>query len=165
MGTKTQTRRAGEIETVCGVLHEYAERGIFRRYGARTLRGGRIEHKFVWLADQVFTLIHDPVRSTLVFRDLLPGIAPQSAMDRGLREFIRGRSARKLPAHRRIDPRRLHARCLNRGGKASLSLQFGAAGAEYAARKALDLVNEIFFAFLSPGHHEYLVRRFNLPLE
>lgn len=153
------------LAAVGAVMQGHADRGVFRRYESRALRGGRVEHRFLWLAERPFAMIHDPARGTLTFAGLLPGIEPRSDLDRRLREFVKARADRALPEHRRIDPRRAKASCVNRAGSLSVVVKFGAPNADYAARKAIALVNEIFFSLLGRERRDYMAAHFNLPEE
>lgn len=153
-------------------LREYAERGVFRGFAAVSSRGGRQDFEFRWLSGSTFRVRLDPRSRRLVWSDVLPNVPQRSAMDRALRDWVRERSSRTLPAHRRIDPRRLTVACTNRGGKVSIALALrrrDAASArqdwEYAARKGVALVNEIFHGFLRGPYYEYMVRNFGEPEE
>ena len=93
-------------------------------------------------------------------------------MDRAFRAWVRDRSSDGLPEHRRIDPRRLTVACTNRGGSVSVALALQRRGAaseredwEYAARKGVSLVNEIFHGFLRGPYNEYMVQNFGEPEE
>ena len=62
--------------------------------------------------------------------------------------------------------------CTNRGGSVSVALALRRGGAareredwEYAARKGVSLVNEIFHGFLRGPYYEYMVRNFGEPEE
>jgi hypothetical protein len=153
-------------------LREYAERGVFRGFAAAEHEDGRQDFEFRWLAGATFRVRLDPRTRRLVFNDVLPNVPQRSAMDRALRAWVRERSSARLPAHRRIDPRRLSIACTNRGGRMSIALELrrrsaSTAGAdwEYAARKGVALVNEIFHGFLRGPYYEYMVRNFGEPEE
>ena len=153
-------------------LRGYAERGVFRGFAAAERDDGRQDFEFRWLAGATFRVRLDPRARRLVFSDVLPDVPQRSAMDRALRAWVRERSSARLPAHRRIDPRRLAVACTTRGGKMSIALELrrraaSTAGAdwEYAARKGVALVNEIFHGFLRGPYHEYMVRNFGEPEE
>jgi hypothetical protein len=153
-------------------LREYAERGVFRGFAAAEHDDGRQEFEFRWLAGATFRVHLDPRARRLVFTDVLPDVPQRSAMDRALRAWVRARSGAGLPAHRRIDPRRVSVACTNRGGKMSIALGLRRRAAstavadwEYAARKGVALVNEIFHGFLRGPYHEYMVRNFGEPEE
>lgn len=104
-------------------------------------------------------------RSALVFVDLLPGVPYPSEMDRALRAFVAGRGNADLPAHRRIDPAKVSCRCRNRGGKVSIEVRCLDGDLEYAAGKAVKLVNEIFLNFLAGPYDGYMIEHFGAPEE
>jgi len=107
----------------------------------------------------------EPGRSELVFVDLLPGVPYPSEMDRALRSFVAGRASDDLPGHRRIDPAKASCRCRNRGGKVSIEVRCLDGDVEYAAGKAVKLVNEIFLNFLAGPYDGYMIEHFGAPEE
>lgn len=153
------------VRAITDRLRAYADRGVFRRFGVRALGRGRLEARFLWHAPEPHRLVIDPARRTLTFVDLLPGVGYPSAMDRALRAFLAGRFAPELPEHRRLDPRRLAVRAINRGGAVSIELRAKRGDLAYATEKLVKLVNEIFFSFLAGPYEEYMVRHFGAPEE
>lgn len=145
------------------VLERYATRGVFRSFSELPRRGRTVEFRFLWFRDVPFRIVYDARRSTLTFPDLLPEVTARGEMDRGLRTFIRQRSASSLPDHRRIDLRRVGIRCVNRQGRISLTATIKGRHVEYGVRKAVTLVHEIFMDFLNDScFTPYLVEHFNL---
>jgi len=82
-------------------------------------------------------------------------------MYRKLQDFLASRSSKKVPAHRRIDPKKAEVRCTNRRGNVSLTLRVLTGDYEYGARKLIHLVHEIFLEFLGE-YFEYQVEAFDL---
>ncbi|MDE2851354.1 MAG: hypothetical protein OXP74_12190 [Acidobacteriota bacterium] len=152
-------------EIVLRCLREYADRGIFRGFGASEDRNGSLECRFLWHAPEPHRLRFDPGWNELVFVDLLPEVPYPSEMDRELRRFVAGRSSDGLPAHRRIDPAKVSCRCRNRGGKVSIEVRCLDGDVEYAASKAVKLVNEIFLNFLAGPYDGYMIEHFGAPEE
>ncbi len=152
-------------ETVLACLQKYADRGIFRGFGAGTTRGGGLECRFLWHAPEPHRLRFDPRRGTLVFVDLLPGIPYPSVMDRALRSYVAARSSEDLPEHRRLDPAKANAGCRNRAGSVSIELRCLDGDLDYAATRAVKLVNEIFLDFLAGPCDAYMVEHFGVPEE
>lgn len=152
-------------ETVLECLREYADKGIFRGFGASVARKGNLECRFLWHAPEPHRLRFAPRRSELVFVDLLPGVPYPSEMDRALRAFVAGRASDDLPGHRRIDPAKVSCRCRNRGGKVSIEVRCLDGDVEYAAGKAVKLVNEIFLNFLAGPYDGYMIEHFGAPEE
>jgi len=69
-----------------------------------------------------FTLVYDPARGLLTFRELFPNVGARSAIVAALREVVAARSTREVPAYKRLDGRRAQARCAVRGNAFSLTL-------------------------------------------
>src|SRR5262245_28269651 len=134
-------------------LEHYVSRGTFRSFAEGIPRGRSITFRFTWFRDMPFTVTFAPASRRLVFRDLLPGVAPRSMMDRELRRFLRERHSRQLPEHRRIDARKVVVEAANRAGVISLICTVKGANADYAVRTAVNVVHEIFTDFLSNGHY------------
>lgn len=146
---------------MAGVLQGYADRAVFRGFSRGPVRAGRIVFKITWHRDRLFELILDTRKRTLAFPLVLPKVPPRSAMYREFRRFLESRSSKKVPAHRRIDPKKAAVRCVNRRGKVSLTLLVLTGDYEYGARKIIHLVHEIFLEFLGE-YFEYQVEAFDL---
>ena len=152
-------------ETVLKCLREYADRGIFRGFGASTDRNGNLECRFLWHGPESHRLRFDPRRGALTFVDLLPGVPYPSEMDRALRAFVAGRASNDLPDHRRIDPAKASCRCRNRAGNVSIEVLCLDGDVEYATNKAVKLVNEVFLNFLAGPYDGYMIEHFGAPEE
>lgn len=117
----------------------------------------------LWHRDRHFELIVDPARSTLRFPVVLPQIPPGSPMYAEFRQFVEARFSGDLPGHRTIDRKKATIRCGNRKGDVSLTLTVLDGDYEYATRKLVNLVHEIFLVFLYDGrYYDYLVQTFDL---
>jgi hypothetical protein len=141
-------------------LERYARRGVFRSFS----RAGD-EFHFHWLRDLPFHLNFDREAGALIFPKLLPNVARGSDLELGLKTFVDSFGAQDRPAHRRIDPAKLKVRYANRRGAVTLKFAIAGNDPEYAVKKALQLVNEVFLGFLSLHHPEYMAENFRLPLE
>ncbi len=106
----------------------------------------------------------DARRGVLTFAALFPGVEASSGMVAGLRAQVASRSTRDQPSHKRLDARRARVSCAVRGGDWSLVAQIRGANHEYAVRKALNLINELFIS-LHDRYPEYLTERFGLSTE
>lgn len=149
------------VERVAEILEGYASRGVFRGFSRGPVRNGEATFKILWHRDRLLELVLDAHRHTIRFPTLLP--EADSSMCRELREFLKSRHSSNLPEHRRIDPRKALIRCRHQGGGITVSFTVKDGDFDYAARKLIHIVNEIFMVFLSNGrYHEYLVRTFNL---
>ncbi len=84
-------------------------------------------------------------------------------MYRELQQFVESRHSESVPDHRRIDVVKCNIRGSNRAGNASLTATVLDRDYEYAVRKLINLVHEIYLDFLLDGrYYEYMVETFNL---
>ena len=143
-------------------LQEYAERGVFRGFTERSKKGRRLWFSFTWLARSAYDLTYEPETGRFVFLNVLPNVAPRSALAKALREFVDGRAASDLPPHRRIDPRRSTVSALIRQGTMRLQLVAQPGHHGYGANRIVNLVHEVYL-FLSRYHPEYLWDHYGLP--
>lgn len=90
---------------------------------------------------------------------------PASDLNADIKAFLKGCSSDARPEHRRLDPKRVAVRYSNRRGSASVTLQVVAGDYEYAVKRAINLVNELFVGFLNVRYPEYMIRAFRLPEE
>ena len=160
--TKARALKADStIESVAAILQGYADRAVFRGFSRGPVRGGRTIFKITWHRDRLFDLILDTRKHTLAFPLVLPMILPRSEMYRKFQDFLKSRSSKNVPAHRRIDPKKALVRCANRRGNVSLTMQVFKGDYEYAARKLIHLVHEVYLDFLQE-YFDYQVEAFDL---
>lgn len=152
------------VATVGGVLHEYADRGVFGGFSEEEVRGGRTEFVFMWLYRRRYCVVFDERACTLTFKDVLPHFPIDSAMYGALKAFVKSRSDAGLRAHRRIDRGRAEAKCVNRGGCVSISVKVKRNQYTYGVRKLVTLVHEVF-NMIDQEFTEYLYEHFDLPEE
>jgi hypothetical protein len=94
---------------------------------------------------------------------MLPAVPPRSAMDRHLRAFIKSRSDKSLPEHRRVDLRKVGLSVLNRKAAISIAFVLKPGHIEYGTKKAVHLIHEVLMDFLNePQYVEYNIDHFNL---
>ena len=116
-----------------------------------------------WHRDQLFELILDVDKKTLYFPMVLPQVPARSSMDREFREFVESRHSRELPEHRRIDPRKARLTAGNRRGNTTLTMTVKGADFEYAARKLIHAVHEVYLTYLNDGrYYNYMVEVFDI---
>ena len=137
---------------------------MFRGLSERTARGGVHEFRFTWLTREPIVLRYDPRGPSLTFKELLPGVARASPLLADVQALVESRTSRTLPAHRRIDRRRVTVACSHRRGALSVVLVWKGPNRAYAVRKGVNLVHEIFMA-LHASYPEYLWEVFGLPAE
>jgi hypothetical protein len=151
------------IDLVAAVLAGYAERRVFQGFSRRPVSGGKASFQIAWHRGRVFELAFDARAGTLRMPDLLTGIPADLSMDEDLKAFIRSRQSDELPDHRRLDARKTQVRIYNRGGNILLVMKIKDGDSEYAVRKLVHLINEIYLTFLADGKYfDYLVETFNL---
>ena len=150
-------------EIVASILEGYAARGIFKGFGKTTTNAGTPSFKLSWHRNQTFELFVDSSKRTLTIPTVLPQIPARSKMYRDFRAFLESQHAETRPEHRRIDPTKAIARCSNRRGSVGLTMTVTGGDYEYAARKLIHLVNEVYLSFLAEGpYFEYQVEVFDL---
>jgi hypothetical protein len=144
-------------------LERYVERGVFRGSSRVRLRGGVASFRVVWHGGRTYEVLADAARRTLRLTGALPAVAARSEMDRELRRFVASRQSPERSEHRRIDPAKVRARCANRAGEVSITLEVLDGDWEYAARTIVHLVDEIFQIFLFDGRwYEYRIEHLGL---
>lgn len=152
-----------KIEIVAETLENYARRGVFRGFSRGPVRGGKGTFRMVWHYDRVFEFVYDVRRSTMRIPLVLPDVPAASPMYTALREFVKSRHSDELPDHRRIDSMKARVQASNRNGNVSLTITLSGDDYEYAARKLIHLVHELFLTFLQDGsYYEYMVETFGL---
>lgn len=117
----------------------------------------------VWHYDRPFDLLLDAPKKTLRFPALLPGIPARSPMYGALQSFVKERQSPELPEHRRVDPAKARLSLANQKGAVSLTVTVKNGDFEYAARKIIQVVHEIFLIFLVDGpYYDYMVEHLGL---
>jgi hypothetical protein len=150
-------------EAVTETLESYARKGVFRGFSRAPTRGARTIFRLAWHYDRVFDLELDLNRHTLRFPALLTEVPAGKVLYPALLSFVRARQSQELPEHRRIDVRRAQVKCYRRSGRVSLTVEVKDGDYQYAARKLIHLVQEIFLDFLREGPgYEYLVEAYGL---
>ena len=143
------------------ILEGYAEKALYREFSPGPARNGVIPFAMVWHFDKRFDLLFDPGKKTLRFPRLLPAVPPE--MYGAFKSFVENLQSTELPEHRRIIPAKARLRCNIRGGVVSLTLTVKDKDFEYATRKLIHAVHEIFLGFLRDGpYFDYLVEHFDL---
>jgi len=146
---------------VNGQLQTYARRGVFRSFSQTRAQGMQGEFHFHWLWSLPFCLTFDAKRKALKFKNLLPDVPPRSALNAQLKSFIKEQFSRRRPIHRRLDPNRLSVRYSNMQGTVSITFLVMEGDYQYAVKKALSLINEIFVGFLNVNFPEYTAAHFH----
>ena len=140
-------------------LRAYADRGVFRGLTEHRPARGRYRFSFTWLAPRPFDLSFDPRRGVLAFEKLLHDVPARSTLYQELKRFVAERSDGRLPAHRRIDPRRASLRATNRRGIVSISLRVKSGHYVYGVTRLVHVVHELFL-LLKTSYAEYVWEEF-----
>lgn len=152
-----------QIDAVAAVLAGYAQRGVFGGFSRGSTSGAKATFQIVWHRGRVFELVFDARAGTLRVGELLTGVPADSTIYEDLKGFIRSRKSDELPDHRRLDPQRIQIRTYNRDGDILLVLKSKDGDTEYAVRKLVHLIHEIYLTFLADGRYfDYVVETFNL---
>lgn len=148
---------------VTGILEGYAEKAVFRGFSAHPGGDGKAAYRMVWHHDRPFELSLNVPGKSLRFPAVLPGVPARSDMYRELRAFLKSRQTDEVPEHRRVDPAKARLTVSNQRGIVSLALAVRDGDFEYATRKLIQMVHEIFMVFLLDGpYFEYMVERLGL---
>lgn len=151
------------IALVTGILEGYAEKAVFRGFSAHPSSDGKASYRMVWHHDRPFELSLNVPGKSLRFPAVLPGVPARSDMYRELRAFLKSRQTDEVPQHRRVDPAKARLTVSNQRGVVSLALAVRDGDFDYATRKLIQMVHEIFMVFLVDGpYFEYMVERLGL---
>lgn len=119
--------------------------------------------RVLWHRGQVFECTTDAASARIEFPVVLPGVPSGSSMYAELRAYVASRQSSAVPEHRRIDPAAVRIRCRNRRSQAGLTAEVRNGDYEYAAKKLVHLVHEIYLDFLADGrYYDYMVETFDL---
>lgn len=163
MPTKPRIGTQATVALVTAILEGYAEKAVFRGFSAHPKRGGQAVYQMVWHFDRPFELLLDVAQKTLRFPAVLPGVPARSAMYRELRDFLKVRQTDAMPEHRRVNPAKARVTSRTVRGVVSVQLAVKDGDFEYATRKIIQIVHEIFMAFLVDGSYfEYMVEQLKL---
>jgi len=81
-----------------------------------------------------------------------------------LNRFMKSRSDRSVPKHRRVEARYAEVVCANRRGEVSIMLRVMNNRYEYGLNKLVNLAHEIFVQ-LNDKYADYMTENFDLPQE
>ena len=117
----------------------------------------------LWHYDRPFELQLDSAKNTVRFPAILPGVPARSLMYRELQAFVKARQSGELLEHRSINPAKARIAVSNQRGAVSVTISVKDGDFDYATRKIIQLVHEIFLIFLVDGpYYEYMVERLGL---
>lgn len=149
-------------EAILSTVQHYADRGIFRRVNNRPDGRGV---GFTWMFDAFpLMLVWNTKAKTIQFKDVLTGVEAKSQFQTELKAFLNGLFDERLPEHRRLDPEKVSLTTARRDGAFSIGLKLIAANEDYAVRRLINLIHEMFL-YLRLRWPEYMYEHFNLPEE
>ena len=155
--------REASVAVVTEVLEGYAEKAVFRGFSAHPLTQGRAKYRMIWHHDRPFEMSLDAKEKKLQFAGVLPGVPARSPMYRELQAFLKARQSDELPEHRRVNAAKARLAWSNQRGAVSITLTAKDGDFDYATRKIVQIVHEIFLIFLVDGpYFEYMVRHLGL---
>jgi len=166
--TKKNTKKSAPdaqaaVLRVAETLEGYAKRGVFHGFSRGPMAGGKAQFQISWHRGRVFELTFDANTGALRLPEVLTGVAAPGPMYQDFKAFVRSRQSDDLPEHRRIDRQKVQIRAYNRDKSILLVAKAKEGHVEYAVRKLVHLVNEIYLVFLADGNYfDYLVETFNL---
>ena len=152
------------LDVVRKGLQAYADRGVFRGLDEAKARNGRRTFRFVWLGSRSLEFSLDSEKRLLRFNKLLPNVPSKSTLYSDLTSFVKSRSDRGIPKHRRVDARYAEVFCNNRQGDVSIILRVRNNHYAYGLNKLVNLAHEIFVN-LSDSYADYMAENFDLPQE
>ena len=152
------------LEVVRKGLQAYADRGVFHGLDEVKARNGRRAFRFVWFGSRSLEFSFDSEKRLLRFNRLLPNVPSRSTLYSDLNSFVKSRSDRSIPKHRRVDARYAEVFCNNRQGDVSIVLRVKNNQYAYGLNKLVNLAHEIFVQ-LSDSYADYLAENFDVPQE
>lgn len=152
------------LDVVRKGLQAYADRGVFRGLDEVITRSGRRTFRFVWLGSRPLEFSLDPKKRLLRFNKLLPNVPSKSSLYSDLSNFIKTRSDRSLPKHRRVDARYAEVFCANRRGDVSIGLRVKGNQYAYGLGRLVNLAHEVFVQ-LNDKYADYMTENFDAPQE
>lgn len=151
------------IELISSILEGYATRGIFAGYRQVSRQSRKADFMVQWHFHRILVIRLDMTKSCLRIPDFLPNVSTVPDLHRELSAYLHHWvSPDRLP-HRRIDPGKTNVSCYVRNGSLSLRFTVEDGDFEYATRKLVHLVNEIFLDFLREAQYvEYMVAHMDM---
>ena len=152
------------LKVVGKALRSYADRGVFRGFDETNTRNGKSGFRFIWLGSRVLNFSIDPQKCELKFSNLLPNMPSNSRPYSDLKCFLRSRSDRRIPRHRRVEAGRAEVTWTNHRGNVSIGLRVMNNQYAYGLNKLVNLVHEVF-VMLNDSYADYMTENFDAPQE
>jgi hypothetical protein len=161
---RAATVREPVVPLVTAILEGYAAKAVFRGFSAHPgPESGQATYRMVWHHDRPFEMLLDAGQKTLRFPEVLPGVPARSPMYRELQNFLKVRQSSEMLEHRRVNPAKARLAPGNKRGTVSVTVTVKDGDFDYATRKIIHIVHEIFLIFLVDGpYFEYMVEHLGL---
>lgn len=135
-------------DLVSSILEGYASRGVFGGFRQNKRQARMAEFMVLWHFRRVFPILLDEAKASLTVSGLLPHVSAAPKLRGDLAAYLCYCAAPERPAHRRIDPEKARVTCYVRRDSLSLRIAVQDGDYEYATRRLVHLVNEVFLDFL-----------------
>lgn len=143
------------------MFQSYADRGVFRGFSVSDATRGLRRYRFVWLTQRPMLVTLSPARGVLTFARLFPSVDQTPGVARALKAVLAECTSRRVPAHRRIDPRRATIVSRVTRGDLSVFVTIHAADGRGVLRTTLSVVNDLFQT-LHECYPDYLAAQFGV---
>jgi hypothetical protein len=149
------------MDRITDVLENYAERGVFRGFSKVSREDRKATFRVAWHRDRFYDLLLDLDANTLHMPVMLPEVDREMFED--LDRYVESRHSDELPEHRRTDTNKTQLKAGHHGTDASITATAVDGDLEYAARRLVHTVHEVFLDFLSEGkYYEWQIEVFDL---
>lgn len=153
-----RTQALQPLTVVASILEGYASRGVFAGFRQCKTQARQAEFAVQWHFRQVLAIRLDAAQSTLTLPNFIPKASAAPNVRAELGTYLRRCASPQRPPHRRIDPEKTRLSCYTRNDAVSLRITVRDGDYDYATRRLVHLVNEIFLDFLrEPQYVEYMV--------
>jgi hypothetical protein len=143
-------------DQIRSLMEDYAGHGVFRGISRRPARNGVTVFRLVWFRERVFDVLVNIPADTVGIPVVLPRVP--EFLYRDLKTFIQSHHSADLPDHRRIDKTKVRLKCARTRGDVSLTLAVKDGDFDYALRRLIHLVHEIYVLFLSNAmYSDYVI--------
>jgi hypothetical protein len=120
-----------------------------------------VYYRMQWHKDRFYDLLFDTGKGSLRFPVVLPKVSRE--MYEAFKKFVASRQNDEMLEHRRIDPQKVRISCSLKNGNVSLLFTAKDKDFEYATKKLINLMHEVFMVFLRDGlYYEYLIETFDI---
>lgn len=150
-------------DVVISILEGYASRGVFAGFRLSKRQARKVDFTILWHFRRVFSIHFDEAKASLTLTGLLPRVSAAPHLRREFGAYLRHCASPERQAHRRTDPEKALVTCYVRNDSLSLRVEVRDGDYEYATRRLVHLVNEVFLDFLRDARYvEYMVEHLGM---